>query len=41
MELAKKLGVSFVQILEPIAAGRYKGKKVFLSEGQLKFLFKI
>lgn len=38
MELAKGLGVSFVQFLEPETAGRYKGKDVQLSEEKQKLL---
>lgn len=38
MELAKDLGVSFVQILEPRSAGRYQGQDVSLSENQLFLL---
>jgi len=38
MELAKKLGVTFVQILEPRATGRYYGQNVKLSEAQIKLL---
>ncbi len=34
MELAKRLGVSFVQFLEPRAVGHYKGKNVDLSREQ-------
>lgn len=34
MELAKELGVSFVQILEPRAVGRYEGEDVSLNEKQ-------
>jgi MoaA/NifB/PqqE/SkfB family radical SAM enzyme len=41
MDLAKKLGVSFVQILEPRAAGRYVGKDVELSKSQLDLLDQI
>jgi MoaA/NifB/PqqE/SkfB family radical SAM enzyme len=37
-ELAKTMGVSFIQLLEPRAAGRYSGKDVALSDGQLKVL---
>jgi len=38
MELAKNLGVAFVQILEPRAVGRYYGKDVALSSDQIKLL---
>ena len=38
MELAKKLGVSFVQLLEPRAEGRYRGKEVMLNEIETKIL---
>ena len=38
MELAKELGVSFVQILEPRAVGRYKGKDIFLNEKQQELI---
>ena len=38
MELAKKLGVAFVQILEPRASGRYAGQQVALSEAQIDLL---
>ena len=41
MELAKELGVSFVQILEPRAAGRYHGEDVALGEKQIKMLEKV
>lgn len=34
MELAKELGVTFVQILEPRAAGRYKGEDIALTDYQ-------
>ena len=37
-ELAKKMGVSFIQILEPRATGHYNGKEVSLDEGQLKIM---
>ncbi|MDN3670362.1 radical SAM protein [Echinicola jeungdonensis] len=37
-ELAKKLGVSFVQILEPKALGHYSGKDVQLAPEQEKIL---
>ncbi|MDI1355667.1 MAG: radical SAM protein [bacterium] len=36
--LAKNMGVSFVQILEPKAVGHYKGMDVHLSDEQLKIL---
>ncbi len=39
-ELAKGLGVSFIQILEPKAVGHYKGKDVSLSVEQEKMLEK-
>ena len=38
MELAKSLGVSFVQILEPRAEGRYKGKDVMLEDHHIQVL---
>jgi len=38
MELARELGASFVQILEPRAVGRYKGQDVSLNEKQLKLI---
>ena len=38
MELAKKLGVSFVQFLEPRAEGRYKGMDVMLQEEHIRVL---
>ena len=38
MALAKKLGVSFVQFLEPREEGRYKGKNVMLQEDHIKVL---
>lgn len=38
MNFAKKLGVSFVQILDPREAGRFKGKDVELNPGQIKIL---
>jgi MoaA/NifB/PqqE/SkfB family radical SAM enzyme len=41
MNLAKNLGVSFVQILEPRAAGRYKGLDVMLGEKELQLLDEI
>ena len=41
MEFAKDLGVSFVQILEPRASGRYQGKDIALSEDQLNLLKRI
>ncbi len=40
MQLAKKLGVSFVQIVEPRATGRYSGKNVELSEKETNILEK-
>jgi MoaA/NifB/PqqE/SkfB family radical SAM enzyme len=36
--LAKKMGVSFIQILEPKAVGHYSGKDVYLSENQISLL---
>lgn len=36
--LAKKMGVSFIQLLEPKAVGHYSGKNVSLSEDQIKLL---
>lgn len=36
--LAKKLGVSFVQLLEPRAVGHYSGKEVSLSTDQINLL---
>jgi MoaA/NifB/PqqE/SkfB family radical SAM enzyme len=36
--LAKKLGVSFIQILEPKAVGHYSGKDVYLSNDQISLL---
>ncbi|MFV8373937.1 radical SAM/SPASM domain-containing protein [Flavobacterium sp. LB1P62] len=36
--LAKKLGVSFIQILEPKAVGHYHGKEVSLSTEQISLL---
>ncbi len=38
MELARDWGAAFVQILEPKAAGRYKGKDVALSSQQIAIL---
>lgn len=38
MDLAKSLGVSFVQILEPRAEGRYKGKDVALEDHHIQML---
>ncbi len=38
IELAKQLGVTFVQIFEPKPAGRYKDKEVLLSKDQEKLL---
>ncbi|MEL4457215.1 radical SAM protein [Lutimonas vermicola] len=38
MNLAKDLGVTFVQILEPRAAGRYKGLDVKLGDKELEIL---
>jgi MoaA/NifB/PqqE/SkfB family radical SAM enzyme len=40
MNLAKELGVSFVQILEPRATGRYFGKDVMLEENEIRLLDK-
>lgn len=37
-ELAQKMGVSFIQILEPRAVGHYKDSDVDLSEDQMKLL---
>jgi MoaA/NifB/PqqE/SkfB family radical SAM enzyme len=37
-DLAKSMGVSFIQILEPRAVGHYKDKDVSLSEEQEKIL---
>ena len=37
-ELAKKMGVSFIQILEPRAVGHYKDSDVDLTEAQMKLL---
>lgn len=36
--LAKKMGVSFIQILEPKAVGHYSGKDVSLSSNQISLL---
>jgi MoaA/NifB/PqqE/SkfB family radical SAM enzyme len=41
MNLAKDLGVSFVQIIEPRATGRYDGKAVELGKDEIKLLEKI
>jgi len=41
MELAKNLGVSFVQVLEPRSAGRYKGIDVSLSNEQQDLIEKM
>ena len=38
MHLAKKLGVSFVQLLEPRAVGRYKGLDVMLRKNEIDLL---
>lgn len=38
MALARRLGVSFVQWLEPLSAGRYAGKNVKLNEKQQQLL---
>ncbi|MBL7791129.1 MAG: radical SAM protein [Saprospiraceae bacterium] len=38
LDLAKKLGVTFVQLLEPIPVGRYRGQEVALSEAQIQVL---
>ncbi|UCE93679.1 MAG: radical SAM protein [Flavobacteriaceae bacterium] len=38
MDLAKDLGVSFVQLLEPRAEGRYQGQDVMLNESEIKTL---
>lgn len=40
MELAKKLGATFVQVIEPKAVGRYSGKDVELKEDELEKLEK-
>lgn len=40
MEMANQLGVHFVQLLEPKAAGRYSGKKVLLEKTKQKWLEK-
>lgn len=40
MELAKKLGVSFVQLLEPRAAGKYEGLNVELDKNEIQSLDK-
>ena len=40
IELAKKSGVSYVQILEPKAKGKYANKDVFLSEDQIEIITK-
>jgi MoaA/NifB/PqqE/SkfB family radical SAM enzyme len=37
-ELAKKLGVSFIQVLEPRSSGHYAGKDVTLSSDQIVML---
>jgi MoaA/NifB/PqqE/SkfB family radical SAM enzyme len=37
-ELARKMGVSFIQLLEPRATGHYSGREVGLNEVQLKML---
>ena len=41
MKLARDLGASFVQILEPRATGRYLGKDVLLGKNELDLLEKI
>ncbi len=41
LELARKLGVHFVQFLEPKAAGRYAGQDVLLDESQKRLLEKM
>jgi len=38
MDLAKNLGVSFVQILEPRASGRYENQSIAISEDQKKVI---
>ena len=38
LELARTLGVSFIQVLEPRAVGHYKGRHVDLEPGQIKLL---
>lgn len=40
MELAKKLGVTFVQVFEPKPAGRYADKDILLHKSQLELLEK-
>lgn len=37
-KLAKKMGVSFIQLLEPRAVGHYSGKEVSLSNNQIALL---
>lgn len=37
-ELAKKMGVAFIQILEPKAVGHYAGQDVLLHEAQIQIL---
>ena len=39
-ELAKNLGVAFIQLLEPKAVGHYEGKDVFLTNDHFKLLEK-
>ncbi|XOV94940.1 MAG: radical SAM protein [Bacteroidota bacterium] len=41
MEMAKRLGVAFVQIIEPRASGRYSGKDVNLTDDQILILEEI
>lgn len=41
MDLAMSLGVSFVQLLEPRAEGRYRGKDVMLEEHHIQVLDEI
>jgi MoaA/NifB/PqqE/SkfB family radical SAM enzyme len=37
-DLAKKMGVSFIQILEPVATGHYTGQDITLDAGHVKLL---
>ena len=41
MELANKLGVTYVQFFEPKPAGRYKGKDISLSKSEFELLERI
>lgn len=41
MDLAKELGVSFVQLLEPRAEGKYNGQEVMLNENEIEILDKL